>query len=792
MGKGKEVSNKQKRYNKIDLKSLNNAARSKSEVEISNVEDDVQQADKIICIKRDGRREPYKPNKMRKVALYGTAGDEAKADELLRDTEIKLHNEIHVKDMFKQLVTTAVNKISLLYPDWEDVAARLSLLEMYKDSWNIKRNEYPHISVVLDKGIQHKIYDKETFKRYTDLEIEEINSYIVQDRDFLFNYKGVITFWDKYCMNYSKTKKLELPQHVYMRVAMALNVNEKHRVHRVKELYDVISKHEATLATPIMLNAGTPEQQLSSCVLNQLDDDTNSILDSNKNLGIYSKFKGGTALDISKLRAKGSYIIGNQGYSSGPVPFIKIVEATMKAFNQGGKRPGSCVVTYPWWHIDFNDLIVLKSNGGTDENRARGLKYSVKLNEILFDRYIKDEDLTFFDPKEAESLQGVVGDEFNEAYLELEKKASVKKKTMNAREFFFKVMKERTETGNIYLFHEENVNFQGMLNRYINSSNLCQEITLPSRPSKLVNEELFTMEDGKRRIVKRYEAGEIALCNLSSYNLEKYNFMTDEERQVLANIMVRAIDNTVELAVYPVKEGKNSNKQYRYEGIGVLNYANYLALNKLKFDSQEALEETDELFDDLSYYTISASCELAKEKGRFEKFYETAWADGEIPHDRRHPNVDSLTKYRPDMQRWDGLRDEIITFGLRNATLMAIAPTATSGKAINAVESIEPIQDFFYKEEGTINIPTVVPNFRKNNQYYVKAFDCDQMMLVRAAAVRQKWLDQAQSVNMYVKYPDSLEELMDIHIEGFSYGVKTFYYLKQIKNGAEEICESCT
>jgi len=785
--------NNRKRYNKIDLKTLNTAAREKSELEISNIENDVAQADKIIVIKRSGDKEVYMPQKMRKVAMWACDGNETLADELLNDTQIKLHNEIHVKDMFKQLVVTAVNKISLLFPGWEDVAAKLTLLEMYKESWNIKDRTYPHLNDVLEKGISHKIYDKDTYRSYTEEEINELNEYLDPQRDYLFNYKGITTFWDKYCMNYSKTKKLELPQHTYMRVAMALNVNEKHRTHRVKELYDVISKHQATLATPIMLNAGTPEQQLSSCVLNQLDDDTHSILDSNKNLGIYSKYKGGTALDISRLRAKGSYILGNQGYSSGPVPFIKIVESTMKAFNQGGKRPGSCVVTYPWWHIDFNDLIVLKSNGGTDENRARGLKYSVKVNEILIDRYIKDEDISFFDPKEAESLQGVVGEEFIKAYTDLENKPSVKRKTMNARDFWFKLMKERTETGNIYLFHEENVNYQGMLNRYVNSSNLCQEITLPSRPSKLVNEELFTMENGERRIVKRYEAGEIALCNLSSYNLEKWHSMTDEEKQVLANIVVRAIDNTVDLAVYPVKEGKNSNLQYRYEGIGVLNYANYLALNQLEFDSQDALEETDKLFDDLSYYTISASCELAKEKGRFEKFYETAWSEGQIPFDRRHPNVDALTSYEPDMTRWDDLRDNIITYGIRNATLMAIAPTATSGKAINAVESIEPISDFFYKEEGTINIPTVVPNFRKNNQYYKKAFDCDQLMLVRAAAVRQKWLDQSQSVNLYVKYPDSLEELMDIHIEGFSYGMKTFYYLKQIKNGAdEEVCESCT
>lgn len=786
------AKNKHKRYKKMDLSSLNKAAVESTKIEISNIEDDFKDASQIKVIKKDGRREPYYPHKMRRVAMYGCNNDELLADELLNDTQIKLHNEIKVTDMFKQLITTSVNKIGMLYPQWEYVSARLLLLEMYKDSWNIKDRSYPHLKEVLEKGIHSKVYDKDTFTSYTDEEIEILNSYIDIDRDFLFNYKGLVTFYDKYCMNYSKTKKLELPQLVYMRVSMALMIKEKNRVDRIKEIYDVISKHEATLATPIMLNAGTPSQQLSSCVLNALEDDTHSILDSNKNLGIYSKFKGGTALDISRLRAKGSYILGNQGYSSGPVPFIKIIESTMKAFNQGGKRPGSCVITYPWWHIDFNDLIVLKSNGGTDENRARGLKYSIKLNDYFIKKIENDEEVTLFDPKEVLELRELTGAEFERVYCELENKTSIRKKRVSAREMWFKIMKERTETGNIYLFHEENVNNQGMLNRYINSSNLCAEITLPSRPSRLINEELFTMEDGKRRIVKRYEAGEIALCNLASYNLEKWFYMTDIEKEQLTRVVTRALDNTVDLAVYPVKEGKNSNTMYRYLGIGVLNFANYIALNKIIFDSNEALELTDKLFDDVSYYTIKSSVELSKEKGRFEKFYETKWADGILPYDERNKNVDVLTKYRPDMKRWDSLRKEIVTYGLRNATLMAIAPTATSGKAINAIESIEPIQSFFYKEDGTINIPTVVANFKINNQYYVKAFDCDQYKLLESAAVRQKWIDQSQSVNVYIRRPDSLLELTKLHTYGFKLGMKTFYYFKQQKEGEDDICESCS
>ena len=787
------AKNKSKRYKKINLSSFNNAVDRKEDIQISNEQGDLIKATDIIIIKRDGRREPYYPSKIMKLALYATDNNNILAEELLRDTEIKLHKEIKVTDMYKQFVTTSVNKTSMLQPQWEYISAKLELLSIYKETWGMKDQTYPHLKDVLDKGLNFKILDKDTFSSYKPEEIEVINSFIDPSRDYLFNYKGLVTFFDKYCLNYSKNKKLELPQFTYIRVAMALMVNEKNRLEMIKDLYDAISRHEATLATPIMLNAGTPSQQLSSCVLNQLDDDTHSILDSNKNLGIYSKFKGGTALDITKLRAKGSYILGNQGYSSGPVPFIKIVEATMKAFNQGGKRPGSCVITYPWWHYDFDDLIVLKSNGGTDENRARGLKYAVKINNIFLDRCINDEDVTLFDPKEVKELFEVYGDNFDRIYTELENKTTIKKKRVKAREILFKLMKERTETGNIYLFHEENTNNQSMLNRYINSSNLCMEITLPSRASKLMNEELCTQENNKKVITKKYEAGEIALCNLASYNLEKWFYMSYEAKMKLARIITRALDNTVDLAVYPVKEGKNSNTMYRYLGIGVLNKANYIALNKMYIDSQEAAEETDKLFDELSYLTIEASMLLAKEKGRFEKFYETDWSKGILPYDKRNKNVDELTQYRPDEAKWDKLRENIIRYGLRNATLMAIAPTATSGKGINAIESIEPIQDFFYKEDGTITIPTLVPNFRKNNQYYVKAFDCDQYGLLRNAAIRQKWVDQSQSVNIYIKRPDSLEDLFNLHLFGFYYGMKTFYYVKQQKdNGEDAICESCS
>lgn len=781
--------NNAKRYNRVSLDNLGAALNAKAKIEVSN-QDSVS---KIIVIKRDGRKQSYDPAKMRNACMWACDGKDFMADELIRDTEIKLHKEIHIKDMFQQLIITAVNKISMLQPMWEDVAAKLELMKIYKETMNIsKGEEYPHLKDVLTKGLEHKIYDRKTISKFTAEEIEQINAAIVPDRDQIFNYKGLVTFFDKYCLNYTKTKKLELPQHAYVRVAMALMVDEHDKVKRVIEEYNELSQHNFTRATPIMLNALTPGQQLSSCVLNTLDDDSHSILDTGKNLGIYSKFKGGTALDISSMRAKGGYIEGTQGYSSGPVPFMKFYESIMKAWNQGGKRPGALAIYFNWWHLDVNDILSLKSNGGTDENRARGLQYAIKLNQYFIDAVIEDKEVVLFDPKDTPDLIGKFGNEFVQLYKMYETKSTVRKKSVKARELWEKLFKERSETGNIYLFHEENVNETTMLNRYIGSSNLCTEIVLPSRASKSLGEELVTMEDTEKRIIKRYTAGEIALCNLSSVNAEKWFYMTEEQKWQTVRTMVRGLDNTVDVANYPVKEGKNSNLMYRYLGIGILNQTNYLALKKIVIDTQESAEEQDALWDELSYMIISVSCELAIEKGKFEKFYETEWSKGILPIHKANKNAFKLTKREIDWKKWNDLAERVKTFGIRNAQLMAIAPTATSGKAVNSIESTEPVHDFFYKEEGTITVPTVVPNFRKNNAYYKRAFDCDQFALLKNAAVRQKWIDQAQSVNVYIKRPDSLNDMTKLHVYGFHNGMKTFYYLKQMKESEDYTCESCT
>ncbi|GAA5414797.1 ribonucleoside-diphosphate reductase subunit alpha [Ureaplasma ceti] len=781
---------------KTPLSYIENAIEEGGDITVKKGRKEVEiPASAIMVIKRNGSIEPYTTSKMKKVCLWASNGNEHYAQALLDATEIKLYDKIKISDVYDELIKSAVNKISRIYPTYEWVAAKLYLLKYYREAWNIKtEKQYVHMKDVIAKGLEHKKYNKEVFSSYTDEEIDEINSFIKPENDFLFTYKALIFYTRKYCLNYAKNKKLELPQHAYMRIAMTMFYQEDkaNRLTYIKKFYDYLSQHYFTVSTPISMNAGTVNMQLSSCVLSDMDDDANSIMETIESIAIYSKNKGGNAVDISKIRSSGSYILGNNGFSSGPVPFLKIVEATIKAFNQGSERPGVCCVYYQWWHYNFEELVVLKNNSGTEENRARQLKYSVKINDLLIDRALKNEDVTLFNPSDVPRLFNKYGKEFEQEYEAYEKQSGLRSKKMPAKKVLEMIFKERVETGNVYMFHEENVNNMSMLNRYVNSSNLCCEITLPSRASEFKEQTLDNSGSKEAGITKTYNAGEIALCNLSSVNLVKWDELDEAGQVDLINILVRAMDNTIDIAKYPVMEAKYTNINYRYLGIGVLNYVNYLANHKIVIDTKEAMENTAALFDKLSYQIIHSSMELAKEKGKFNFFEETLWAKGDLPILRANKQALALTDYQPDWNKWKELAKDIKKYGIRNAQLMAIAPTATSGKAINATESIEPIQGFVYKEDGKSNVITLAPNISKNSAYYKLAFDCDQYMLINLAAIRQCYLDQAQSINMYFNKVESLTDFTLHHLYGFKLGIKTYYYCKTQKEVSDNVCESCT
>lgn len=742
--------------------------------------------------KRSGKQAHFDWNKLKRVIYWATKNNEDYTNLIINDLNAKFYEGQTTTELTALLIRTAANKISPIFSDFEYVAARFLLLKAYKETWNekIKNGDLhlPDLAKVINFGLKDGSYSEKAFN-YDENEIAELNDYLKQERDYLFTYKALTFFYSKYCFKSKNHKHFELPQFAYMRVAMSLFVNEDKnvRLNLVKRFYDALSLHEITVATPIMLNAGTKREQLSSCVLSVVADDTESIMQTNRNLALYSKNKGGTALDISYLRASGS-LIHTSGVSSGPVPFLKITEAIMKAFNQGGNRPGACCIYFNWWHWNIKELVVLKNNNGTEENRARFLKYGVKVNALFIDRALKNEDVSLFDPIDVPMLLTTSGKEFEKWYLKYENDAKIKQTKVKALDLLSLIMKERAETGNIYLYHIENVQNGSLLKRYINSSNLCTEITLPTTYSVFENERL-NVETGQ--ITREYKSGEIALCNLASVNLIKWKDLRAEEKANLSEITVRALDNTIDVSYYPVLEAEYSNKNYRFLGIGVNNYANYLASKQIIIDSNEALEETAALFDDLTFNLIKASVDLAKIKGPFKRWKETEWAEGVLPVDKANKNALALTNYQPDYKKWDTLRADLKKTGIRNGTVLAIAPTATSGKAINATEACEPVQMLSYKEDGMISVPTLAPNLKKNRKYYKTAVNCDQFMLLKLAAIRQIYIDQAQSVNVYFKKVNSATDFIILHAFGFALGMKTFYYCKTEK-GDGEICESCS
>lgn len=763
---------------------------------------------KHIIIKRDGREEPFNEEKLKKVINWATDGKEGFTNALLEGLNIKINDRMKIEVLYDELINTAVNKISPLYPSYDTIAEKLYLMKIYKETCKLKKTgSYPHIKTFLKKGVKHKVYDKNIVSLFSDKELDKINSMIVPDRDLLFTYKGLAIFYRKYCKNIG-SKKLELPQITYMVAAMfsfyddfykgsnkdIVEKTKSERLKYIKRTYDMLSKHEVTFATPRIANSMSIRPQLASCILNTPDDDTWSLNQTDGNMALYSKFSGGIAYDASYIRASGSTIQSNRGRSDGPVPFIKRTEQTISSFNQGGVRKGACVVTFPWWHLDVLDLIMLKDAGGTEDTRARKLVYSIRISNILRERVNKDEYITLFDPKETPLLNEEFGAKFDVAYMYYESKTSIRKKRIKAKDLLFQILKVRQETGNLYLTFVDNINEQNMVNKFVGASNLCQEIVIPSFPSKIIEEKYVVNEDGSYEIIQRKKSGEIGICNLVSVNLMSWINFSEEKKKSFCYTLLRGCDNIIDSQFYPVKEGEIANKKNRPIGIGVINYANLLASNKLKYTYKEALEFTNKVFEDLYYHIYEASNILSKERGPYKTFNESKWREGKTPVHISLLNKSSNLKFDIDMDKWDKLAENIKNYGVRFSFHGAIAPTATSGKSVSATESIEPIVDLFFVEEGIQTLPSLAPNLKKNREYYERCWDIPAKTIIELAAIRQRYIDQSQSLNLYYVKPDSAKELWDDIQYAMDLGLKTLYYMKTPKSNfeLEEVCESCT
>jgi ribonucleoside-diphosphate reductase alpha chain len=749
-----------------------------------------------LIVKRDGREQAYDESKMYKVALWAT-GSDVLAKLLLESLHIRINNRMKISVLFEEMIDAAVSNISALYPHWDKVAMKLYSLKIYKETWGLSLlSDYPMFQDVISLGIQRKVYDPKVYDTFTPEEIKELGEYINPDRDLLFSYKGLHIMFDKYCMSRSKTKKLELPQHVYMRCAMFDFYKEPQRTRMtlIKDMYDTLSEeHSVTLATPHSLNAGTPNAQIASCVLSQVDDNIESISDIDANMAIYSKFSGGLAVDVTHIRASGSPVKGNRGMSGGPIPFIKKFEATVASFDQGGARKGSCNVTYQWWHYDVEDLIMLKDPGGTEDKRARKLKYTMQMHNILKTRVKAGKPITLFCPSEVPELLTMYGAEFEAHYLALEKRGGLRKRVIDSREFMYQFARQRQQTGNIYIAFVDNINLQNVTNRFVGSSNLCTEITVPCRASKhLHNKTVTDLESGLTHIVSTKLAGEIGLCNLASFNLLVWWHANKEKRMKIVRTIMRAMDNVITNQFYPAEEARYSNLKHRPIGLGVLNYASVLASVGVKMSDDESLLLTHQIFEELSYAVLTVSVELARERGAYEGFRTSNWAKGILPVDLSLLPESSGLKF-PLTCNWEKLREDIMTYGVRFSLHMAIAPTATSGKAINATESTEPVPSTFYVEEGTTSLPTLANNLQAHRMYYENGYTVGNKRILDRAAIRQRFWDQAASINTYYPKPESAREMCDDIWYAMDLGIKTLYYLKTPKSEVDlEICSSCT
>ena len=734
-------------------------------------------------IKRDGRIEPYNPDKLYQVILWAANGSKPFADQLITAIDIKIHNKIKIDKLYDEVIATASNLISDLFPQWEVIAKNLYLLKIHKDI-GVKRAEYPSYSSIVANNIKAGFYDSE-HPFLTSDNISILDSIIDQSYDQLFTFGGLNLFVQKYCKRH-KGQLHELPQHVYMRIAMFLMWQDG--IDAVISKYHQLASHGVTEATPKVVNSLAPNAALFSCCLNRPSDSQEGINESINMLTRESKYSGGCAWDVSLIRAPGSTVEGNNGSSSGTKQYIKGLQELIGGYNQGNTRSSACIVTFDGFHYEAPEMSLLKHESGKDEDRARKLQYSVKWRPE-FSRAIRaNEDIYLINPHKTQDLFNSFGAEWLELYNKAIQNPKIHKRKYNARELAYDFTRTTSDTGNLYYFFPDNANEQDIGAGVIPASNLCQEMMMSYDPIKLKSISLSAST-----AVYEYE-GDIALCNLASINLMKWITLSPAEKFQFMYLLVRSADNAIDNSFYVNPLGRKHSFAHRNLGIGTSNYANFLASNRARWDSSDARKLTHELYEELSFYAIKSSIELAKEKSRCPVFNQTKWSQGLFPHElSKLSKLDSPLNY-PLLMDWESLRPDLLRYGIRNSRLMAIAPTATSGKAINATEGVDAPRKLKTIQEGTYSLPFVVPNLKHNREHYQTMFSINNRDVIELAAIRQKFLCMGQSVSLAYKTLSSAYEHVNNIMYAEELGLKTIYYSHTQKadiDEDEEVCEAC-
>ena len=691
--------------------------------------------EEINVTKRNGRgKESLNIDKIHSMVGFATEGiTGVSASHVEMNSGLQFFDGISTDDIQQILIKSANDLISLDNPNYQFVAARLLLFSLRKNLFH-RLWEHPkfidHIKKLIDSGL----YDKGILENYTEAEIDRMGMWVDHERDYSFTYAGLRQVMDKYLVqDRSNGEIFETPQFMYMMISATLFAKypTESRLQYVKKYYDAISRFKINIPTPVMAGVRTPLRQFASCVLVDSDDTLSSIFSSDMAIGRYVAQRAGIGINAGRIRGINSKIRGGEIQHTGVIPFLKKFEATVRCCTQNGVRGGSATVHFPIWHQEIEDILVLKNNKGTEDNRVRKLDYSIQISKLFYERFIKDEDITLFSPHECPDLYEAFGmPEFDEMYEKYERKTSITKKKIRAQTLFMDLLKERAETGRIYIMNIDHCNTHSSFKDKVYMSNLCQEITLPTTPIKHIDD----------------PDGEIALCILSAINLGLIK--EKDELKDLCDLSVRALEEIIDYQEYPVEAAKKSTLARRSLGIGYIGLAHFLAKNKVKYDDKEAWKLVDEITEAFQYYLLKASNTLAKERGACEYFDKTKYSDGILPIDSYKKDVDDLVN-RKLSYNWNSLRKDIKESGLRHSTLSAQMPSESSSVVSNATNGVEPPRDYLsIKKSKKGTLKQIVPDYNRLKNFYTLLWDMKSNEgYINTISVMQKYFDQAISGN---------------------------------------------
>ena len=759
-------------------------------------------------VKRDGNIESLDLNKLH-VMVEESCKDLAgvSSSQVEMQSGIQFYDGITTAEIQEILIRSASDLIDLDHPNYQYVAARLLLFSLRKQLFG-GMHDCPKVLDHIKKCVDLGVYDAEILDLYSDEEFEKLESFIDHQRDYLFTYAGLRQVVDKYLVQDRSTGKVyETPQFMYLLIAATIFAKypKETRMDYVRRYYDAISRHKINIPTPVMAGVRTPLRQFASCVLVDSDDTLDSIFSSDMAIGKYVAQRAGIGINVGRIRGINSKIRNGEVQHTGLIPFLKKFESTVRCCTQNGIRGGSATVYVQIWHQEIEDILVLKNNKGSEDNRVRKLDYGIQISKLFYERFIQNKEITLFSPHYVPDLYDAFGtDRFDELYVSYEQNESIPKKVVNAQELFLDLLKERAETGRIYIMNIDHCNSHSSFIDKVNMSNLCAEITLPTNPIQHIDD----------------EGGEIATCILSAINIGKIKHLDDMKE--LCDLSVRALDEIIDYQKYPVKAAENFTKNRRSLGIGYIGLAHYLAKHGEHYEDPRAWKLIHDLTEAFQYYLIKASVRLAREKGPCEYYHKTKYSQGILPIDTYKKEVDEIVPNNLQYD-WESLREKIKKYGMRNSTLSAQMPSESSSVTSNATNGIEPPRGYLsVKQSKKGPLKQIVPQYSTLKNNYTLLWDMPgNAGYINIVAVMQKFFDQAISANWSYNpehYPDNevpISVMAQDMLTCFKYGHKTAYYqntydiktdevveekpkenleslLDELSNSDESSCESCT